>query len=452
MTLKKEISSTEKLLEVIRRKKAPHVPDMTPRPQQRAGKKPSLIKALTSQRGTHSVGVDFGYRHLFLVKVCRHSEDHWTLCDYRTVPLPADGSRNTPAFGEFVKRELDSFCGQERNVGIWANMSSAKAEVSAIRIPKVSRGQLENAVRWNAKKAISLEEGTSILDFKVQGEVIESGVTKLNVLVYAAPRDDVADMRKLFEGIGYSLEGLIISPFGIQNLFGTGWIARKEETVASLYIGRNWSRIDIFNKGVLVMTRDIRAGMNSMIMDLMETYNEGADKTSEEETTVSSAAPVEELIMDIEEARDLVFSLGADVPTTEEIRSRFGLDDESIFKLMNAAVDRLVRQVDRTFRHYTVTLGNEKVTAIYVSSSALVYEPLVTYIGKELAVDHAVLDPLDPDNPSVEDRTAGMTASERAPYSVALGAALSERARTPNFLMTQKDKKKQVNIKLINRS
>ena len=407
---------------------------------------------MTRRKSTFSIGIDIGYRHLFLVKVGKLSDDEWKLIDCRTVPLPTGVPKGTSAFVGFIKRELDSFCGSLRNFNLWANMSSARAEVASIRIPKVPKKQIENAVKWNAKKAISFDESTSVYDFKIQGEVVESGISKLNVLVYAAPRNEVGEMRKLFDDIGYPLDGLTISPFGIQNLFGTGWIPREDKTVSSLYIGRNWSRIDIFAHGTLIMTRDIRAGINSIVQEMMEGYNEGIARAFKDENMEETGALAEGMLMQIDEARELVFGLSSDAPSAEEIRSRFDLDEESIFELINPAVDRMVRQIDRTFRHYTVTQRNEKVTGIYVSIAANVYEPLVTYIGRELEIEYAILDPLNPENAFVEDRTSGMTVSERASFSVALGVALSDRSRTPNFLLTYKDKKKQINISLINRS
>lgn len=453
MTLKKEISSTEKLLEVIRSKQSPHAPGMSSdSPQPTGRKKPSLLKAMPHRKTTFSIGVDIGHRHLFLVKVGKPASGQWELVDCGIVPLPNGVQKGTPAFAEFVKRELDTFGGTSRDYNLWANMSSARAEVTVVRIPKVPKNQIENAVKWNAKKVISFDENTSVYDFRVQGEVVESGISKLNVLVYAAPRSEVDEIRRTFDEIGYPLDGLTILPFGIQNLFGTGWISREDQTVASLYIGRNWSRIDIFDHGILVMTRDIRAGINSMIQELMEGYNESIAGDLEAENMEEPKALTEGMRMQIDEARELVLGLSSDVPSSEEIRSRFDLDEESIFKLINPAVDRLVRQIDRTFRHYTVTQGNEKITGIYVSSAASIYESLITYIGCELGVEHTVLDPLDPRNPFVQGHTSEMTVSERASVSVALGAALSDKSRTPNFLMTYKDKKKKINIALVNRS
>lgn len=453
MTLKKEISSTEKLLEVIRSKQLPHENERpSDSPQSSGGKIPSFFKTLTQQKRTYSIGIDIGYRHLFLVKVGKHSDNQWKLIDYRNVPLQTDISKSSSEFAGFIKRELDSFCGSIQNFNLWANMSSAGAEVASVRIPKVPKKQIENAVKWSARKVISFDEDTSVYDFKIQGEVVESGIPKLNVLVYAAPRRDVGDMRQLFDDIGYPLDGLTISPFGIQNLFATGWIPQEDQTVASLYVGRNWSRIDIFDHGILVMTRDIRAGINSMIQELMEGYNEDITGAFTAEKVSETEALTEGMLMQIDEARELVFGLSSDAPSDEELRSRFDLDKESMFQLIKPAVDRLIRQIDRTFRYYTNTQGNEKVTGIYVSSASNVDELLVEYIGHEMGIEHAVLDPLDPKNPFVENRTSEMAVSERASFSVALGVALSEKSRTPNFLLTYKEKKKQINITLVNRS
>ena len=453
MTLKKEVSSTEKLLEVIRSKQLPHA-DKKPSnsPQSSDGKIHSFFRELTYRKHAFSIGIDIGYQHLFLVKVNKLSDDRWKLVNYRIVPLQTDVSKNTSAFAGFIKRELDGFCGSVRNFNLWANMSSADAEVASIRIPKVPKKQMENAVKWNAKKLISFDENKNVYDFKIQGEIIESGIPKLNVLVYAAPRNDVGEIRKLFADIGYPLDGLTISPFSIQNLFATGWIPRNDQTVASLYIGRNWSRIDIFDHGNLIISRDIRAGINSMIQELMEGYNEDRAGAYTAEKVSETEVLTEGMLMQIDEARELVFGLSSDAPSAKEVRSRFDLGEESIFQLIKPAVDRLVRQIDRTFRYYTDTRGNEKVTGIYVSSATNVYELLTAYIGHELGMEHAVLDPLDPANPFIEGLTSGMTVSERASFSVALGVALSDRSRTPNFLLTYKEKRKQINIALVNRS
>ncbi|MEA1935973.1 MAG: pilus assembly protein PilM, partial [Thermodesulfobacteriota bacterium] len=348
------------------------------------------------------------------------------------------------------------FCGSRSGLNLWANMSSARVEVSAVRIPKVAKKQIENAVYWTVKKNISFNEKETIFDFEIQDEVIESGITKLAAMACAAPKQEVQEMRDLFESAGYPLDGLTIAPFAIQNLFRTDWIPSFEQTVATLYIGRDWSRIDIFAKGVLVMTRGIKAGINSMSQELMEWYNESVESASLEESqveeTYEAADAAKNVVMEMEDARELLFSLSPDSPPSTELRARFGLDEKSIFKRINPALDRLVRQVERTFQHYTVTLGNESVSAIYVSTTQNVYMPIVDYIGNELGIESDILDPLEPENPSVGEIISDISVSDRVSFGPVIGVALSDLSRTPNLLFTYKEKEKQSSISMINRA
>ena len=124
--------------------------------------------------------------------------------------------------------------------------------------------------------------------------------------------------------------------------------------------------------------------------------------------------------MKIEDARELLFGLSPDSPSSEELKACFGLDEKSILEKINPALERLVRQVDRTFQHYTVTLGNEKISFIYVSTSINVYKPLVDYIGNDLGIKRDILDPLEPGNPLVDEITSNLSVSDRVSFGPAL--------------------------------
>ncbi|MBN2568964.1 MAG: hypothetical protein JXB42_05995 [Deltaproteobacteria bacterium] len=448
-------SSTEKLLDIIRNKKnledLSESPLSAPSPQ---SKKTSFLK-LPHKGETISVGVDIGYHQLRFIKVVRYDENDWKLLDYSTVPFKPDVVKGTPGFAHFLREELDKFCVSRSGLNLWANMSSARVEVSAVRVPKVARKQIENAVYWTFKKNVSLDDSDTIFDFEIQNEVVESGITKLAAMAYAAPKQEVQETRNLFESAGYPLNGLTIAPFAIQNLFRTDWIPSLEQTVATLYIGRDWSRIDVFSKGVLVMTRGIKAGINSMIKELTEWYNERAESLSPEEPPVyetqESADADKKFVMETEDARELLFSLSPDSPPSTEIRERFGLDENAIFTRINPALERLVRQVDRTFQHYTVTLGNENVNTIYVSTAQNVYMPIVNYIGNELGIESDILDPLGPENPASGERMSQIPVSDRVSLGPVLGVALSDLSHTPNLLFTYQEKRKQSSVSMVSR-
>ena len=424
MSLEKEISSTEKLLDVIRNKK-------TSDEFIEASDSPPLIKTdkfLSSKVSRNSkaisIGVDIGYRELRFVKVTQTIDNQWKLLACHSVPFRSDAPRGTPEFANFLMSELAEFRGSVKKFNLWANMSSAQVEVASIRIPKLAKKQIENAIYWTARKTMSFDQKDFVFDFEVEGDVVENGVTKLAAMVYAAPRKEVQEIEDLFTGIGYPLDGLTIVPFGIQNLFRTKWMQSFDQTVATLYIGRGWSRIDIFSDGNLVMTRGIKTGMNSMTQELMEGYNESVPamvpEQSHNDLILQPDDRRKNLFMKIEEARELMSSIGPDSSIDEDMKARFDLDEEAIKTLIKPAMDRLVRQIDRTFRYYTVTLGNEKIRAIYVSTATNVYLPVVDYIGEDLGIRRDLLDPLKPENPFVDEMTSGLSLSERVAFGPAL--------------------------------
>ena len=66
--------------------------------------------------------------------------------------------------------------------------------------------------------------------------------------------------------MGITLAGVTTVPFSVQNIFRSKWMPATEEIFASLFIGNNFSRIDVYNKENLVMTRGIKTfSGNSMI-------------------------------------------------------------------------------------------------------------------------------------------------------------------------------------------
>lgn len=448
MSSQKEISSTEKLLDLIRSGERPDKTSAS-RDLSYRGERGFRSTKRKLARGSVSVGVDIGEREIRLVKVERTSDNEWKLLDCRKVLFEKDLTFDVPECADFLKVEMTRFCGPARGINIWGSIPSPRVDVQHIRIPRVGKKKIENAVYWTAKKNIPFDDNETIFDFEVQGEVVESGVKKLAVVVYTAPKEEVEKMRTLFESAGFPLAGITIAPFAIQNIFKNNWIPSFEETAATLYIDRDWSRIDIFSDGVFVMTRCIKAGINSMIESLMEVYNE-----SRKDIPVSNISSTAKTSMTFEEASELVFGLSQDsLPHALDIKE-FGLEEREIFEMVNPALERLVRQIDRTFEYCNATFGKGAVSFIYVFSAMNVYQPVVDYIGDQLGIGMDVLDPFAPGNPYGGTITADISLSERVFFAQALGLSLSDPQETFNFIFTYKDKaqeesKKKLNVSIL---
>ena len=438
----REITSTEKLLDIIRGKKDSGI-EKTDEVVKVKKKRPSF-KAFRFRPfdSKVTVGVDVGYQSLRMVKIQETAENQWKLVDYRSVPLPK-ASVGSFEFTGFVKSELSKFCGTSKNLKIWTLIPSSKVDVRFIKIPKVPPKQVENAVYWTVKKEITFEDSETILDYDVQGDITEQGVQKLSVLVHTTPRSEVQSIQDLFSDAGYNLAGVTIAPFAIQNLFRTGWVPVVGDVTASLYIGRDWSRIDMYSKGNLVLTRGIKAGLSSMVEALVETYNEKMKKAPAERDSVAKT----DRGLTTEQAHKLLMSLNPDAPPLG--REDFGhqLKEEEIFSMILPAIERLVRQVERTFAN----VGAERVGKIYIAGVIDGYKPLVDYIGDQLGIESGIMDALSLDSPSIYDVNPPSSVSERVAFAPAVGLALSDNSRTPNLNFTYKAKQKMIQVARVNR-
>ncbi len=435
-----DITSTEKLLDVIRDKKdeAP-----SPAPPAAGAQEPKVVPFSRKKTGPRAmnVGIDAGHEFVRFVKTMRGPDGKWKLLDARRIAYPFGLVKNTPEYAAFLREELTKFgCSAKDDCGVWLIMSAADVEVRHFRIPKVARKQVENAVFWSMRKELTFDEKDSVFDFELQGEVIEQGIPKLAVMAYLVPRGEVDDTRKLFAQAGIPLEGLVITPFAVQNIFRTGWLGAARGTVASLFIGNEFSRIDVYSKGNLVMSRGIKTGVRSMVESLMETYND--ERRPEPESATGYR------VLTFDEARRIVFGLSPDTPSDDMTRA--GLDEAGAFQMIEPALERLARQVERTFEYYLTNVSSDRIEHIYVSSVMSVYRPMLDYVGDQLAIERDIFDPL---NPQVADIPASLklSPSDRIAYVPALGVALSDNAHTPNALFTFREREEAIQVSRINR-
>lgn len=460
-------TSTDRLLELVRGKGggAAAVGDAAPKKSAVSVFKSAGGTGSGRSRGALTVGVDIGNDAVRLAKI-GGTDAKPKLMGVKRIPYGPGETPDQPGFQDFLREQLKSYCGAARNVEIWSLVSSAKAELWHITIPKVPQNQIQEAVYWTVKKEKQFDENEFILDFEKQREVMEKGVPKLAVMVYLAPRKQVADLQNLFTQIGYKPAGATISPIAIQTLFRSKWVVGGAKTFAHLYVGRNWSRIDIFIDDNIVLSRGIKAGTNSMVEALMENYNAMARRggakaapvaatmidepvislTLDDDAPTMSASVTKETpggarMLDVDGAKRVLKHrlLGQDMRPGE---SGAELSEEEVLRMIRPAAERLVRQVERTFEYHTTTMGNERVEKIFFSGEICTNQMLLEFIHSQLGIEYHLLDPLAPENPAVGPAAAGVPLGERLSFNLVTALGISSNTITPNLLYTFKDKER----------
>lgn len=434
--IKRDVNSTEKLLNVIRGKDEESFGGLKKPEVSLLKKKPSKkFKFLFSKsffaNKKYTVGFDISREFICLVKTALNSSNHPVLIDKKIIKISSQLSFGSPEFNRFLKSSIFDFCGKIDNCNIWTRISTSKVNVYFITVPRVPKKQLEKVIFWTAKKEGFIDEEKHIFDFEVQGEVIEQGAPKYSVMFYTAEKEEVEKVKSLVSDIGITLTGITIVPFAIQSIFRSQWMTPTEGIFASLFIGDNYSRIDVYNKENLVMTRGIKTGST----------------TSMAEAIVSSV--LEEtgnLKLKQDEARKILFSLSDDSEAVKDGQAGLDFKKEEILEMISPVWKRLARQVDLTLK--TSSIGNQKIEKIYILSSFTVDKSILDYISNQLEADTEYFDPFER---SLSDAEKSLSPSKRILIAPALGFALSDNNRTPNLMHTYAEKNKEIFSQKFNR-
>lgn len=448
-----EIRSTEKLLALIR----------NPNPQAEASpaeeivkptqikKRPWLIQSPGAPK-KYTVGVDIGHTYIKLAKTERLADKSYELLDYIDIPLNTQVSLKDPKFLEQLKSGLDQIIGDGPKCDIWSAIPSAKVETRSLRIPKLNRKQIPNAIYWTFTKKVTFDDKQEILDYETIGEIVEGGAKKIEVMAFKTPKIEIADLKWAFDEIGYPLKGITIVPFAVQNLFRTQIITQEEQDACCLFVGRDWSRIAIYSNGNLILSRGIKAGMRSMVEAINAAMLNQDDAHEPDETDPgNSRASSGQRIVPIQPAAQRIFFDFVTPPHAKQsVHKEAAHDPAQVFQMLLPAMERLLRQVERTFEHYAQNFHREGVRRIYLSGQITANPTLVNYIGRQLDMPVEVMNPFTADTPFVRPVNIPETQAERESFVPAIGLALSNNTRTPNVLFTHQDRDKQEDIRRIN--
>lgn len=450
-----EISSTERLLELIRTDREVDIEGAAkPSRKKSSGVKSSVLSSFSIGKNI-TVGVDIGYDDLKLVKLKRISDQNHELLEYARIPFDPKIPRESPDFYQFLRPTLLDFCGADKNADMWCTISSARVETRQFRIPKVASRQIPNAIYWTYQRESAFDEEEKLFDFEILSEVLDEQPPQMDVLAYTVPQVEVVALRDMFAKAGFPLSGISIVPFAFQTLMRTRRVEALDEYVASLYIGRDWSRIDIFREGNLTLSRGIKAGVRTM-MESLQKEIEGTSKglslvKSPDEEVGRIRAVKKKMKLDLKLAQEYFFGHFQTPGTGDANRQRPIIDENKVFQMIQPALERLVRQLERTIRHYALNFENAKIGKIYISSGATPHQRILNYIGEELGMPTEVLNPFQSSSNFLPLVPIPDSVSEQSSFAPAVGMGLADNSRTPNFLYTYKDKRKAERNQLINR-
>ncbi|MGD9780869.1 MAG: hypothetical protein AB7V14_01815 [Kiritimatiellia bacterium] len=359
--------------------------------------------------GRCMVGVHLDIDSLRVAAVIRGRVVRWASVPYPDGVQP--GSKDFPAF---LKTGMADFHSAFSRASLWVVGPLPSLQVRFLSLPKGRPRQLSNLVYWTFRKEIPFDPVQTVFDYGVEGDLSASGQSKkTDVTAYTVARGDVDALVDTFDRAGLRVEGIVLPSFALRNLLGARPPAHRGPELG-LYVGGDASSLLFFKGKRVVAHRVFKTGMNVMLDVLRDRYPDW------------SPAKTYQAI------RAVLVSAAFPEPRSGER----GSDEASqIIGTVRVAFDRLVQQVERSMSAYLVGKSEEEIANVYVAGSMAGLPTLVQELGSKLGLASRPLDLFRPDLmeakglPPAGPEEGGMMA-------IALGAALSDPAQTPNLLHT----------------
>ena len=375
--------------------------------------RPSLSALLGNglRRGS-TLGVDLREDSLAVIRMSRTVPPR--VLDAARFPYPDGLTTASPGFPPFLAACLRRFNGSLAQAQVWTFVRSSDFDIVPVLVPKMSAGKVEESAYWKLQKEQKFSDAEQILDLRVQGPVSDKGVDKIEVLACLARLEEVEAQRRIFTQAGVSLAGITTIPGAHQSVLRTGRPAGNGEVAATLHMDAGFSCITISAGGKLLFCRTIKSGANSMAEALLE--------------NLGSAVEVQSL--DLAAARHLVAAKLLGLPEAEGMPGA-DLDPETVFGIVEPAMDRLVRQAERTLDYFFTNFG-KRVERLYFSGEMFACEQIRNFMAGQLGLPEDVFDPLR-GVPGL-DRFGLAGARDRLDMAQAAALAASDQAYTLNLL------------------
>lgn len=207
-------------------------------------------------KSTSTFGLDISTTSVKVVQLKKGGSKKPSLLTYGAISIPeklskSDSKADLKQVGLAIKQLLKK-SGISTNQVVMALPGSSVFTSSAIKLPKMSDKELNEAISWEARQYIPVPLEEVVLDWKVVKKTDEGS----EVFIAAAPNKLVKKYMDLAEAADLKIDSLEIAPIAIARaLFGD-----SAEAYGVVDIGASGTEISVFDAGVLKLVRSLQTG------------------------------------------------------------------------------------------------------------------------------------------------------------------------------------------------
>lgn len=219
-------------------------------------------------RDQRSVGLDVGSSHVKL-SVVDHGKDNPQLEKVALRPLEGsaivDGEIVDPGLVADTIRSLFEEEGLE-DEHVAVGVGGRDVIIKLIQMDRMDESDAEEVIRWEAEQHIPFDMDNVELDFQVtdpEGEGLH-----MEVLLVAAKRGLVENKLALMQDAGISVSVVDVDAFALHNALELNYPEAMTGITGLVNIGHETTTVNILERGVPVLTRDLSFGTRRLVQDL----------------------------------------------------------------------------------------------------------------------------------------------------------------------------------------
>lgn len=335
----------------------------------------------SDDNGVRSVGLDIGAYSIKLA-VFALERDKKTLIALKEKKISsgADLDEKTNVIREMFK-EIDLHP-NEVNLSIFG----PEAIVRFVNFPKMSRGQLEDALGYEAEKYIPFNINEVIMDVAILDPIPET--EQMRVILAASKKNAVEELMKVCKNLNLEIGVIDMDPFAMFNAFLEVNSVQTGGTLALLNFGHSRTDILVADGKEPMFIRQIPIG--------------GKDV---------SEAIARELAIEFDAAEKCKLN------RTEE-------DSEKVLRATFSVLESLIKEIQLSFGYFESRQG-KKIGEIYCSGGMIGQEGVLGYLNEKLNVEMKKWNPTEAAAIS-EDVFRNGADTSVSQFAVCMGLALRQ--------------------------
>ena len=332
-------------------------------------------------KNTLPIGLDIGHGWIKMVQLVRNDRISVVSAEKsraeRELTDPSQSREHTiSSIKEMLAR--GSFEGRE----VVSALAYDKLNVTSLRLPQMTDGQTEKAVRNEAKERFGLDSVDDVITYLPVGQVKHEEDVKNELVVFAANGDVVREHIEILEQAGLTPVGLDPIPCALFRSFDRAFRREEDwqETLVFVDVGRCGTTVVFGRGGEIAFIKEIPIGTQRFDAEISDKLG----VTPAEAQLLRSGLGSERKAARTKPGT----GGGTAVQTQLDASTR-----QVIVDAVGAVSQELAREISLCFRYYTVTFRGKRVKRTIFAGGGAYENILLNVMRRQLTVEVQIAEP-----------------------------------------------------------